>query len=336
MNCVPRLAVSRYRSALTLAAAAFAAAQGGAALGYLGSFSPADGYSINVFSGNYNWADVTYYNAGAYGPNAGGGSGPTFIPADTGKWSLLSNAGGFFSTSAARSATVGSAPPYPTTHPTGVPVYLIGDHFGGRTDNSALAFRNDMPQGSVGRAEYDYVIDSFDTGGVNPTSITSGIVSHDIYFFSNPADPVVPGVRAPNKFGLGFRDSAGNVGVEWGYARDNELQWRAGAGPWIPTGLYANAAYDGMRVNIDLTTQTFGIDYFNAITTTWSPLVPVGTPLGAAMNNLAGLRWGLEDGVNSGIGGKNLFDDSSFVIPTPGAAALLALGALGAARRRRA
>ena len=46
---------------------------GSTASAYIGSCGPADGYDINQYIGNVNWADVSYYNAGSYGANAGGG-----------------------------------------------------------------------------------------------------------------------------------------------------------------------------------------------------------------------------------------------------------------------
>jgi hypothetical protein len=47
------------------------------------------------------------------------------------------------------------------------------------------------------------------------------------------------------------------------------------------------------------------------------------------------IGWKLEDGLFAGIGGKNFFDDFSFMVPAPGATGLLACGALLGGRRRR-
>jgi hypothetical protein len=54
-----------------------------------------------------------------------------------------------------------------------------------------------------------------------------------------------------------------------------------------------------------------------------------------AMANFTSLRWQLEDGTNGGVGGKNFFDDATFVIPAPPAAVALGMGLLLTGRRRR-
>lgn len=306
---------------------------------YLGSCGPADGYHLNQYVGSVNWADVSYFNAGQYGANIGGGPSPTFIAPDSGSWKVVGQVGGYWNSSATRNSVVGSAPPYPPTDTSGAgqPVYMVGNHFPGRNgDGSNLAFRNDTPVG-YGAANYRYSIDSFDTGGTNPATVTSGTVSAGMYFCPNPSDPVQPGRPPADKFALSLQDASGNTGLQWGYARDNEVLWRPGStGSWNATGIYANAAnWDGVKINIDLSAQTFGIDYYIVASNTWISLAPAGTPLGATMTNLTHLGWRLEDGVNTGLGGKNYFDDFSFSIPAPSAGPLLALAGLLAARRRR-
>lgn len=302
----------------------------------LGSFTPSDGYNISVPSGSASWSDVSYYDAGGYGANAGGGSGPNLIAPDSGKWKLLSNNGGFFPTSAARNAALGGAPPYPTTVPPGtVPAYMVGNHFPGRGgDGSNLAFRNDTPVGA-GPAVYEYSLDTYDTGGPVPASVTSGTVSTEFYFCPNPGDAPNPAGPA-DKFRLSFKDGAGNIGFEWGYARDNEVYWRTSTSSnWTYTGIYADASnWDGLKVAIDLTNDTFQMDYYDISASTWLNLAPAGTALGTAMNNFTTLRWQLEDGVFSGTGGKNYFDDFKFNVPEPTSLLLVATGLLPLLRRR--
>jgi hypothetical protein len=302
---------------------------------YIGSCGPADGYHLNQYIGNVNWADVSYFNAGSYGANAGGGPGPTLIAADSGKWKVDGQVGGYWNNAATRASVVGSAPPYPGVDSSGAsqPIYMVGNHFPGRGgDGSNLAFRNDTPIGT-GAANYNYFIDTYDTGGNVPSSVTSGIVTTQFYFCPNPNDLVA---RA-EKFTMSFKDSANTTGVQWGYARDNEVYWRAGnAGPWTYTGIYANASnWDGIRMNIDLSNDTFELEYYIVASNTWTTLAPAGTALGAPMTNLTTLGWRLEDGVNSGTGGKNYFDDFGFSIPAPSSAGVLALAGLAALRRRR-
>ncbi|MBI5864605.1 MAG: PEP-CTERM sorting domain-containing protein [Planctomycetes bacterium] len=307
------------------------------ALAHLGSFTKADGYSLWVPSGAVNWCDVTYYNAGAWGVNSGGGSGPTPIAPDSGLWSLVSPVGGFFPSAAARNAAVGSAPPYPTVAPAGtIPAYIVGDHFPGRTgDNANLAVRNDTPAGT-GSIQYDYALDTYDFGGPVPSSVTSGPVSMQFYFMPDPGTQPQPGRPARDKFVMSLKDSSGNTGLQWGYTDDNEIYWRdSSSNAWNYTGVYANIAnWDGVRMDLDLTNDTFGIDYYNVNTNTWSNMVAAGTAMGSAMTNFTTVRWELADAVNVGVGGKNFFDDFSFAVPEPSSLVLL-LGGLASLLRRR-
>jgi hypothetical protein len=319
-------------------AGAVAALASAPASAHLGSFTPADGYTLSVPVGSANWCDVSYYNAGAYGANSGGGSGPTLLVPDSGLWKLTSNAGGFFPNAAARNAAVGGAPPYPNTVPPGtVPVYMVGNHFPGRGgDGSNLAFRNDSAIGA-GPAVYEYTLDTYDMGGSNPSSITSGTVTVEFYFCPNPSDPPNPGTPPSDKFTLSFMDTSSNIGVEWGYGRDNEVTWRTTAGgSWTYTGIYADATnWDGLRLTLDLSADTFMMEYYDISATSWTTLAPSGTALGVAMLDLTRLVWRLEDGVNSGLGGKNYFDDFSFVVPEPSTLVLASLGLAAVCRRRR-
>jgi hypothetical protein len=251
---------------------------------------------------------------------------------------VMGQVGGFFPTSAQRNAATAGAPPYPTTLPAGtLPIYIVGNHGPGRTDGSALAFRNDTTGGTVGAARYNYNLDIYDTGGIAPATITSGVVNYGIYFATSPSTPPNPGTHGADRFTQSVVDSGGNIGAQWGYLTDNEVVWRASAsGPWTHTGVFANAgSWDGISMDIDLTADTFELRYYNVATNTWSVLAPAGTALGLAMGNFTALRWQLEDGTNGGVGGKNFFDDASFVIPAPGAVSFLALPALVACRRRR-
>lgn len=328
----------RTPAACGAAAAAAILAMVSPAAAHLGSIRPADGYLISgIGPFPADWVDVSYYNAGAFGANAGGGSVALIAP-DSGNWSLLSGVGGFFSSAAARTAAIGGAPPYPNVIPPGtVPAYMVGNHFPGRGgDGSNLAFRNDTPLGT-GNAKYRYQLDTFDTGGPVPSSVTSGPVSMEMYFCPNPGDTPQPGTPRQDKFTMSLVDAVGNVGLEWGYARDNEVSWRDGpSSAWNYTGIYANSTnWDGVKALIDLSNDTFQLDYYVVSTNTWLTLAPAGTPLGAAMGNFTTIDWELVDGLSAGIGGKNFFDDFTFVIPAPASVSLGAMGLLLAARRRR-
>ena len=337
------------RNLLAFAACVLAAALNASPVfAYLGSFNQNDGYLLQTGPlQNYNWADVTYYNAGGFGANAGGG-GLTPIAPDSGKWKLISQVGGFFGSSANRNAAVGTAPPYPASNPGNtIAAYLVGQHFPGHnySDNANLAFRNDNPPGT-GAATYDYYLDQYDLGST-PSLITAGNIKTDFYFLPTVGAQPSPALP-PDKFTLSFVDTLGTIGLQWGYAMDNQVTWRTNpSGPWNYTGIFAaqqanpvNPNWDGVSIDINLTNDTFQFDYFVAATNTWSTVVPAGTPLNfPGMLDLTRLRWRLEDDVHGYFAGKNYFDDFSFkaptVVPEPCTAALAALALVAVCNLRR-
>jgi hypothetical protein len=317
---------------------------------YLGGFEPADGYTIspvpqsgsNPFS---QYIDVTYYNAGQNGVNAGGGALAAIAP-DSGLWDLVSQAGAFFRTSAKRSSYTSGAPPYapfPSFSGDDVPAYVIGNHNPGYLSPSALALRNETPfsGGPVGGPmEYDYTLDTFDFGGPAPSSVTSGVVTTSFRFCPNPSDPPNPGGLPRDKFIMSFKDSGGNIGLQVGYAGDNSVYWRAGSsGAWNYPGIIADATnWDQFTVNIDLAADTFGIGYHQIVPNITSTLAPAGTPLGASMSDLTHLGWWLTDQVTGGVGGKNFFDNFRFassIVPEPSALLLIVIGGCGMCSVRR-
>jgi hypothetical protein len=318
---------------------ALIAASGTSAHAYLGSYGPNDGYNLSMFAGGNNWCDVTYYNAGAYGANAGGGFAANIAP-DSGLWKLRSQNGAFFATNAARNAQVGTAPPYTAAPLTGgATSYIVGAHFSGRNnDGFNLALRNDNPSG-FGAIVYDYSLDTFDTGGPVAALQNSGTVTYETYFMTDPDSPPNSDGTFSDKFRMSFMDSLGNIGAEWGYSRDNQVAYRDGpSSNWTYTTWNAGPAnWNGIRMALDLTADTFSFDYYDEASNTWNPII-AGASMGTAMGNFTTIRWQLEDAVNFGIGGKNFFDDSSFTgfVPAPGVAGLLLGGALMTARRRRA
>ncbi len=303
---------------------------------YLGSFNTLLGDGYDVQSG-FVYGDVSYYNAGQYGANAGGGPGPTQITADSGLWSVTGEVGGYFDNSTDRGNYTLGFPPYPAANPGNqIGAYIVGGHFGGRTDNYALALRNDQGSGPM---TYDYLLDSFDFGGVAPASITTGVVEVGFYFCPNPGDAAsISGLN--DKFTMTFKDSSGNVGFQFGYDRDNLVTYRANPSTaWISTTITADQNfYDGVRFDIDLTNETFSFDYFDFTASSWTNIV-TGAAMYQAMDDLSVLGWQLEDGILAGnLLGKNLFDDFSFgePVPEPTSLALIALvGAIAVGFRRR-
>jgi hypothetical protein len=302
---------------------------------YLGSFDVPDGY--NPFATQVpgtppsDFSDVVYYNAGIIGPK-------TQIAYNSGEWKLLTEAGAFFPTSAARNAVVSAAPPYPTYPSSGtVPDYIIGNHPGGRT-GGALALRNEG--GANGAMEYDYSLDSVDFGGPTPSLVTTGSVLTQFYFCPNGMD----NNPTAEKFTMSFRDGTGATGLQVGYRHDNQVQWRPGSsGAWTLTGITADSLnYDGFRVDMNLSSDTFQLDYYDVSPNPWSTLAAAGTPMLASMQNLTNLRWKLDEftvaGDPSGYAGKNFFDDFSFKVsrvPEPSSCLLLLTGLGGLFIRRR-
>ncbi|MDZ4818809.1 MAG: PEP-CTERM sorting domain-containing protein [Planctomycetota bacterium] len=308
------------------------------AQGALFSFGPQDGYDVQS---GLVYGDVSYYNAGQFGANAGGGPGPTQITADSGLWSVVGPAGGYFDNPVDRASYTLGTPPYSVSDPNAVASYLVGGHSGGRTDNWNLAMRNDRPLGT-GAAVYEYQFDSYDFGGISPASVTSGPVQVGFYFCPNPGDSSGTGAAPTDKFTMSFKDSVGNIGFEWGYARDNSVTWRTSpSNSWNTTSFIADQTnWDGLRVDIDLTADTFSMDYYDVSANTWTNIVPSGTGMGQALNDLTVLRWQLEDGLFSGVGGKNFFDDFSVTpVPEPSTIVMFLMGAVAlgtvAVRRRK-
>ncbi len=324
------------------------------AVAYLGGFEPADGYLLAPIpqTGSpptSDYTDVTYYNAGQFGANAGAGS-PMAIAPDSGLWSLLTDPGAFFRKQSIRNGYTSGAPPYapfPSFSGDDVPAYIVGNHSPGYLSAYALVLRNETPfsGGPVGGPmEYDYTLDTFDFGGINPSSVTSGIVTTSFRFCPNPSDPPDPSGGPPrDKFIMSFTDSTGNIGLQIGYAGDNHVYWRTGdTGSWNYTGIIADSTnWDQFSVDIDLSNDTFGISYHQIVPNINTTLAPTGTPLGLGneLQDLTHLRWFLTDQVTGGVGGKNFFDNFGFnvVVPEPTTGGLLWFGAAAvfASRRRR-
>src|SRR3954463_948898 len=113
VHCIRRLSMKRYCALAAVAVLAMSSP----AWALLGGFEQTDGY-VYASTGYYNpptfenWVDVAAYNAGQWGPNAGGGPVPVEIPLNAGLWQLTSAAGTFYPDAITRNTWLGAGPLY--------------------------------------------------------------------------------------------------------------------------------------------------------------------------------------------------------------------------------
>jgi len=248
---------------------------------YLGGFeNPVDGYTPFL-------DDVTTYNAGAHGANAGGGAYTAITP-NTGLWSKL------------------QGPLFPATGTAGGVAYATGhqgyDRTNPSTSDQALVITTNADGWGGGPQEYAYSVDNFDLAGVNPLSTGSTIV--DISFWSCAR---IYGTGEPGG-GLGagtigdtvsFYDSSGNLGFEVGYRQPATTTDYAATnvGSWVQSAIAVNpSTYHRWDISLDLLNDTVSIDIFEGATLT--NLVS-GAPLITNMNDLSELRFESTAGVSN-------------------------------------
>lgn len=306
---------------------------------YLGGFESADGYL-----GFVNW--VNGYNAGQYGTANGGSGGPNQGPnpptADFtgGLWNDTNDA---FPTYYANGFVGG----YYVTGHTAVPPLGMVPHSG----NQMLALRNTTYAATTSLPatplDYSYSLDTRDfyNGGnpVAPTATGNKIVDWSVWAAPGP-------VTAPNDgLWLTFRDSAGNIGFQFGYDTTYELRYRDGTNPlgswtnaghilgrpWasgqFPCGVQApnciNVIYDRLDFSLDLLNDTWSLDVLSGVDGTTKTLVS-NMAFGQSLLNFTEIDWHVSYGNEKGF-----FDDSAFVVrpaqvPEPGTFAMVALGGL--------
>lgn len=307
----------RYATVMTAACLILAGTP--AAHAYLGGFEDVDGYESFL-------NDVATYNAGQYGPNAGGGTYVN-IPDNTGLWTKL------------------QGPLFPASGTTGNFAYATGHQNLDRTNPStaaqALVITTNADGWSGPPQEYAYQLDSFDLGGVNPASTGGDII--DLSFWScsriygvGEIGGGLPAGTVGNT--VSFYDSSGNLGFAVGYVQPSTTTDFAAYnvnGTWVQTSETINpSTYHRWDVSLDLASQTVTIDLFNNSVLT---NVVTSAPLFTSMGNFTELRFLGTPGVtNAKIWSLDDFSMSARGIPEPGTGLLMLIASMvGLLRRTR-
>lgn len=282
---------------------------------YLGGIEGVDGYAPFL-------NDVATYNAGQYGPNAGGGVYVN-IPDNTGLWQKL------------------QGPLFPTAGTTGNFAYATGhqnlDRTNPSTSDQALVITTNADGWGAGPQEYSYQVDSYDLGGVNPLSTGGDIIKVSFWSCSFIYGTSEGGGLGPNTLGniISFYDSSGNLGFEVGgfqpgtttdFAATNVGSWVVSS---IPVGTNTFHRWDIM---LDLSAQTVSIDIFESAVLT---SLVVNAPLINTMNDFAELRFLSTPGdTNNKIWALDDFSMMVQGVPEPTSALLLIVGLGGIVLRR--
>ena len=283
---------------------------------YLGGFEQVDGYGSFL-------NEVSTTNAGAHGANAGGGALMT-IPANSGLWVKL------------------QGPTYPTPGTAGGVAYATGhqnwDRLNPGTPAQALVITTNADGWSGTAQEYSYSLDTYDLGGVSPTSTGSDTL--EISFWScaqivgssDPSAGLGPGTIGDT---IGFYDSSGNLGFSIGYRQPGTTTDYAATnvGSWVQSSVAVNSStYHRWDITLDLLNDTVSIDVFESGVLT--NLVS-GVSLITNMNNLTEMRFESTPGVNnSKIWSLDDFGFEVHQVPEPSMAGLMCIGALAVSGSR--
>ncbi len=282
---------------------------------YLGGFENVDGYAPFL-------NDVANFNAGQYGPNAGGGVFNPITP-NTGLWTKL------------------QGPLVPTWGTLG-PAYATGHQYYDRTNygypnlDQALIITTNADGWNAGPQEYSYMVDSFDLGGVNPISTGGDIVQISFWACVLLHGTGEGGGLGPGTIGdvISFYDNTGNLGFSVGYQQPAITTDFAAinVGSWTPSTVAVNpSAYHRWDITLNLNLQTVSIDIFEASVLT---TLVSNAPLINAMNNFTEMRFLSTPGVNNAkIWALDDFGMSVQAVPEPSAIALAAFGLIGLSTR---
>jgi len=288
---------------------------------YLGGFEGDDGYEPFL-------NDVSTYNAGQYGPNAGGG---VYAPTPD-LWAKL------------------QGPLYPTPGAAGGVAYATG-HGGydrtnpGSSSDQALVITTNADGWAAGSQEYSYTVDSYDLAGFNPNATGSETVC--ISFWSCSwivgTDEIAGGGLPAGTVGntISFLDTSDNLGFALGYRQPGTTDDFAAInvnGTWVQSAIEVDPhGYHRWDVILDLDADTVSIDIFESGTLT---TLATGVPLINNMSDLDEIRFLSTPGVNnSKVWALDDFSMKVEAIPEPSSvvlmgAAFLAMTAFGYRRRK--
>jgi hypothetical protein len=279
----------------------------------------------NTMNDIVHGADLSRYNAGQYGTNAGGPGGTATDLADnSGSWKAL--AGG-------RLHEDIGAPFYQGNTFTRdyVAAYGYPNSFSGNQVLNVLA--------SDVSLRYSYQFDSRDFDGISPTLTSDYLVTTSFWNCPSQNDEDV----LSNVLGMTFKDSVGNSLVEIGYTGDNFLQYRIGTeSNWQTTAVNLGAhGWSQITVTIDTygNKVSLAAKAFNDLTSTLGSTTTVFTDevLGFDTANVTDLE--INAVAVPGATSKNFFDDFNVTlapVPEPGSAVMVLLAGLWMTRRRRA
>lgn len=277
---------------------------------YLGGFEDPDGYRPFL-------NDVTVYNAGQYGANAGGGASFSIAP-NSGLWAKL------------------QGPLVPATGLAGGVAYATGhqnlDRTNPSTSDQALVITTNADGWTMGPQEYSYQLDSYDLNGVIPTSTGGQTIDFSFWSCASIVGSSTGNGLGPGTIGntVSFYDSSGNLGFQVGYRQPGTTTDYAATnvGSWVQSAVAVSpTTYHRWDVSLDLGLQQVSIDVVeSSVTTTLVSNAPLINP----MNNFTEMRFVSTPGVtNSKIWALDDFSFRVEPIPEPASLSLLGVGLMG-------
>ena len=279
---------------------------------YLGGFEAGDGYD-NGSSGTLR--DVTSYNAGEYGTNAGGPGGSfQNIAPNNGLFTKFDNGN--------------VSPGYGE---------LVGHDTIAHSGLGSLVLRSNAGFGDTtpgDGAQYLYNFDKRDFGGVSPTLVTSGVLTMD-YWMCPQTSFFQTGTVCSTSFLNTKGDTIFSIGTvgQGLFTADPFIEWQDANG-WHVTSILGNHnGWDRILLAFDLDNGTISFSYYSSLTGK-TTILASGVSAASTMDNVSSMLLTAQPDT-----AKNAFDDfhivSPLVIPEPSSliAALVGIGCL--MRRRR-